>query len=173
MSHVSYSEVIEATPQQIWTIISDATRLPEWAYKDGPYPHLVESRYGNDQTEGVGTLWVGTSSDGQSATQRITAWETNQKLVYELDAVENAALQMAQTNSFSLESEDAATRVIWDVDWELTGGFSLNSLLIRFTGNGSFEEMMAGSLENLKQLVERETAQSQPDSDDSSEAEES
>ena len=65
-------------------------------------------------------------------------------------------MQIAQSNTFNLEPAGDATKVTWAVDWELTGGFSLNKLLIRFTANGAFEEMMAGSLENLKQLVENE-----------------
>jgi hypothetical protein len=32
-------------------------------------------------------------------------------------------------------------------------------LLIWFTGNGAFEEMIAGSLENLKALIEQEAQQ--------------
>ena len=66
---------------------------------------------------------------------------------------------MAQTNTFDLAAEGNDTLITWTVDWQLTGGFSLSSLLIRFSGNGAFEEMIAGSLENLKRLVEAETTQ--------------
>ena len=54
---------------------------------------------------------------------------------------------------------DNGTKITWSVDWELTGGFSLSSLLVRFTGNGAFEEMIAGSLENLKDLIENALAE--------------
>ena len=158
MGHVSYSEQIEATPEQVWAVISDATRLPEWAYKDGRFPYPVESKYGSDQKEGVGTIWIGVSGDGQEATQKLTAWEPPKTLSYELQEMENAALQMAQSNTFELEPVDDGTKITWSVDWELTGGFSLSSLLVRFTGNGAFEEMIAGSLENLKDLIENAPA---------------
>lgn len=155
MGHVSFSEYIQATPEQVWTVISDAARLPDWAYTEGRFPYTVESKYGSDQKEGPGTVWVGVSEDGQTATQQITVWEPAKKLVYELQEMENAPLQMAQTNTFELEGENGHTKVTWVVDWELTGGFSLSGLFLRFTGNGAFEEMIAGSLGNLKQLLEQ------------------
>jgi carbon monoxide dehydrogenase subunit G len=154
MGHVSCTEEIKATPEQVWAMLTDATRLPEWAYKEGRFPYPVEGKYGSEQREGVGTLWVGVSADGQMATQKIIVWEPPRKFTYELQEMANAPLQMAQTNTFELEPVGDQTRVTWSVDWQLTGGFSLSSLLIRFSGNGAFEEMMAGSLENLKKLVE-------------------
>ena len=156
MGHVSVSEFINATPEQVWAVLADVTRMPAWAYTEGRFPYPVEGKYGSDQTEGVDTLWVGTSSDGQSATQRITVWEPPTKLINELQASENAPLEMTQTNTFELKTSEGQTEITWTVDWELTGGFSLSKLLMRFTGNGSFEEMIGGSLENLKDLVEKE-----------------
>jgi uncharacterized protein YndB with AHSA1/START domain len=176
MGHVSYSEEIKATPEQVWTILSDVTRLPDWAYKDGRFPYPVEGKYGSDQKEGSDTIWIGVSADGQVATQKIIAWEPGKKLTYELQETENAPLEMAQTNTFRLEPAGQNTNISWNVDWELTGGFSLSSLLIRFTANGSFEEMMAGSLENLKRLVEKEVAEadtSEPNEEDNSAGDES
>lgn len=158
MGHVTYTEEINATPEQIWTVLADATRLPDWAYTEGRYPHTVEGKYGGEQQEGVGTLWIGTSADGQTATQKVTLWEPPHQLAYELEAVENAPLEMSQVNTFALEPNGDATKVTWSVDWQINSGFSLNSLMIRFTGDGAFEEMIAGSLENLKQLVEQEAA---------------
>ena len=158
MGQVTVTQTIQATPEQLWAILADVTRLPDWAYTEGRFPYTVEGRYGSEQTEGVGTLWVGVSADGQTATQQITAWEPHQKLVYELREAENAPLKMTQTNTFELEPSDGYTNLSWVVDWALTGGFSLGSLLLRFTGNAAFEEMMAGSLEKLKHLVEKEAA---------------
>lgn len=155
MGKVSYSEEIQATPEQIWTVLSDVTRLPDWAYTEGRFPHLVEGQYGSEQHEGIGAIWIGTSTDGQTARQKITAWEPPHKLAYELDHMENAAVNMLQANTFELEPLANGTRITWTVDWKLTG-FSLNSVLLRLTGSGAFEEMMAGSLEQLKRLVEQE-----------------
>ena len=166
MGHVSYSEEINATPEQVWAVLANVTRLPEWTYQERQ-PYLVESKYGSEQTEGVGTIWVGVSSDGQTATQKITAWEPGKKLVYELQEMENARQEMTQVNTLDLEAVNEHARITWTLDWGLTGGFSLSKLLIRWTGNGAFEEMIAGSLENLKDLVEKEIAAS-----DTTEAEE-
>gem|GEM_PF-1453305 len=166
---VTYSEEIQATPEQVWTVLSDATRLPDWAYKEGRFPYPVEGKYGSDQKEGLDTIWIGVSADGQVATQKITAWEPAKRLTYELQETENTPLQMAQTNTFDLEAVDGSTKVTWVVDWELTGGFSLSSLLVRFTAGGAFEEMMAGSLENLKEVVENEATTADapsPETDD-------
>jgi uncharacterized protein YndB with AHSA1/START domain len=156
MGQVSISEFISATPEQVWAVLANVTRMPDWAYTEGRFPYPVEGKYGSDQTEGVGALWVGVSSDGQTATQKITVWEPAVKLVNELQESENAPLEMTQINTFELAASEGQTEVTWTVDWELTGGFSLSKLLMRFTGNGSFEEMIAGSLENLKDLVEKE-----------------
>ena len=171
MGHVTYSQEIKATPAQVWAVLANVTRLPDWAYKEGRFPYPVEGKYGSDQKEGPGTIWVGVAADGQVAAQKITAWEPVKSLSYELQETENAPLQMAQANTFNLEPSGDGTIVTWAVDWELTGGFSLNKLLIRFTANGAFEEMMAGSLENLKQLVEQENAESTPPALDESIAE--
>lgn len=154
MGRVSYAEEIKATPEQIWTVLADATRLPDWAFTEGRFPYPVEGRYGTEQREGVGAIWVGVSGDGQVATQKVTVWEPPHRLAYELQQMENAALQMSQLNTFDLQPTDHGTRVTWTVDWKLTGGWSLNAILIRLTGNGVFEEMIAGSLENLKKVVE-------------------
>ncbi len=158
MGHVTYSDTIKATPEQIWAVLSDVTRLPDWAYTEGRFPYPVEGKYGGDQTEGAGTIWIGVSADGQTATQKITDWQTNSRLTYELQETENAPTQMAQSNTFKLEANGEETQVTWLVDWELTGGFSFSSLLIRFTANGAFEEMMAGSLDNLKHLLAQENS---------------
>ncbi len=159
MGHVTVTEEIKATPQQIWAVLTNATRIPDWAYKEGRFPYPVEGDYGTEQHGGLGTLWVSSSVDGQTATQKIILWEPPNRLVYELQEMANAPLQMAQTNTFILEPVEEGTQVTWEADWQLTGGFSLSSLLIRFSGNGAFEEMMEGSLENLKNLVEQEAAQ--------------
>lgn len=156
MGQVRCSETINASPEQVWAVLADVRRLPDWAYKEGRFPHPVEGKYGSEQQEGEGTLWVGVAADGQTATQEITVWEPGQKLVYELREMEHAPLMMNQTNSFELQPEGQATQVTWILDWQLTGGFSLGKLLLRFSANSAFEEMMAGSLENLKQVVEAE-----------------
>lgn len=154
MGRVSYAEEIKATPEQVWAVLADATRLPDWAFTEGRFPYPVEGRYGSEQREGVGAIWVGVSGDGQVATQKVTVWEPPHRLAYELQQMENAALQMSQLNTFDLQATANGTRVTWTVDWNLTGGWSLNAILIRLTGNGVFEEMIAGSLENLKKVVE-------------------
>ena len=155
-NRVSYSEEIKATPEQVWAVLTNVARLPDWAFTEGRFPFPVEGRYGSEQREGPGTLWIGIAGDGQIATQKITIWQPPQKLAYDLQDTENAALQMAQTCIFELEPVNGGTRVTWTVIWNLIGGWSLNAILIRLTGNGVFEEMIAGSLENLKRVVEAE-----------------
>lgn len=160
--HVSYSIPINAPPEQVWAVLSDVTRLPEWAYRAGRLPYPVEARYGSDQTEGEGTLWVGIATDGQQATQKITIWEPPHQLAYEQQSSEDAPLQLSQTSTFSLEAAGDQTQITWSVDWELAGSFSLNRLLLWFTGNSVFEEMIAGSLENLKTLIEADEPPVEP-----------
>src|SRR5262245_19779254 len=117
MGHVSCTEEIKATPEQVWVVVTDATRLPEWAYKEGRFPYPVEGRYGSEQREGLGTLWVGVSADGQMATQKIVVWEPPRQFAYELQEMANAPLQMAQMNTFELEPAGEVTKVTWRVDW--------------------------------------------------------
>jgi uncharacterized protein YndB with AHSA1/START domain len=151
---VTYSETINASPEQVWAVLSDVTRLPDWAYKERGQNYPLEGKYGGEQHSGVGTLWVGTSADGQTATQKVTVWEPPTRLVLELQTIENSVQPMSQVSTFELEEANGATVVTWTVDWQLTGGFSLSKILIWFTGGGTFEEMMAGSLENLKQMFQ-------------------
>jgi uncharacterized protein YndB with AHSA1/START domain len=157
MGRVNCSEFIEARPEQVWVVLTDVIRLPEWAYQEGRFPHLVEGKYGSEQKEGVGTTWIGISADGQTATQKVTAWDAPHKFSYELLAMEDAPLQMSQTNTFELQPEGEGTQLTWSVDWQLPRRFSLGALLLRFSAGSAFEEMMAGSLENLKQLIETAT----------------
>ena len=157
MGQVSHSEQIEASPEQVWAALTNVTRLPDWAYKEGRFPYPVEGRYGSEQHEGPGAIWIGVAADGQVATQQITLWEPPKKLGYELVAMEHAPLPMSQSNTFELEPVEQATKITWTVTWELTAGFSLGKLLLRFSASNAFAEMIAGSLENLKALVETET----------------
>ena len=91
-----------------------------------------------------------------------------------LDARQRRRLELAAETvperAFTLELVEEGTQLTWEVDWQLTSGFSLSSLLIRFSGNGAFEEMMEGSLENLKDLVEQEAAQANASTTDDSAA---
>jgi len=158
MGQASCSELIKARPEQVWQVLADVTRMPDWAYQEGRFPYLVEAKYSREQQEGVGTIWVGVAADGQTATQRVTRWEPGCALAYELQAMEHAPLVMSQTNSFELQPAGEDTQLTWSVVWQLPGGFSIASLLMRFTAQSAFEQMMAGSLAKLRQLVEAETA---------------
>jgi len=80
MGQISHSKQIEASPEQVWAVLTDVTRLPEWAYKEGRFPYPVEGRYGSDQHEGPGAIWIGVAADGQIATQKITVWEPPKKI---------------------------------------------------------------------------------------------
>ncbi len=154
MGQVTYSETINASPEQVWAVLADVTRLPDWAYKERGQNYPIKGSYGSEQRSGVGTIWVGTSADGQTAIQKVTGWDPPARLSFELQAMENSVQPMSQVSTFELQESNGATVVTWTVDWQLTGGFSLSKILIWFTGNGTFEEMMAGSLENLKRMFE-------------------
>lgn len=154
MQQITHAQDINATPKQIWAVLVDVTRLPDWAYQNGRVPYPVEGRYGTEQTEGVGTVWVGVTQNGGLATQKVTAWEPYHTLAFELQPSEEAALPLSQINLLQLESLGDKTRVTWRLDWEVETGFSLTSVMLMFAGNSIFEEMIAGSLANLKQLIE-------------------
>ncbi|NJN94049.1 MAG: hypothetical protein HC875_08110, partial [Anaerolineales bacterium] len=53
-NRVSYAEEIKATPEQVWTVLTNVTRMPEWAFTEGRYPYPVEGRYGSEQHQGPG-----------------------------------------------------------------------------------------------------------------------
>lgn len=159
MQQIAYAQDINASPEQIWAVITDVTRLPDWAYRDGRVPYPVEGRYGTEQTEGVGTVWIGVTSNGGLATQKVTVWEPYHTLASELQRSEQAELPLAQINTLFLEPLENRTRVTWRMDWDVDSTFSLTGVMLLFAGNGIFEEMVVGSLGNLKRLIESELSE--------------
>ena len=41
MGQVTCTETIQAGPDQVWAVLADVTRLPQWAYSEGRFPATV------------------------------------------------------------------------------------------------------------------------------------
>ena len=145
---------INAKPEQIWPLIADVTQHPEWAYREGRFPYLVESYCDGEPIKGLGANWVDKASDGQIVRCKIVVWEPETTLVYERQRARDAPMKIAQRHMFALEPTGDKTIVLWSVVWEPADYSWLGRRLLYFTGRDAFEEVMAGSLENLKELVE-------------------
>ena len=139
---------INATPEKIWQVLADASKITDWACTDGQYPYPVEV---NIEQRGNSTLWAVIASDGQTAVFRITDWQPARSLAYELVQHTNAPMQMAQWNIFEIEGTAEGSVLIWQFNWQIEATL-VQSFLLR---SDAVREYMERSLENFRQLLSK------------------
>jgi hemerythrin-like domain-containing protein len=97
---------VEATPEQVWAVLSDVRRVPAWSHECRQVTWL------DDVTEGrVGARFKGTNRSGFARWQRpctITGWEPGRRLTFET----RGPLGMDATEwTFELEPHGTGTRL--------------------------------------------------------------
>ncbi|WP_068280435.1 SRPBCC family protein [Aldersonia kunmingensis] len=139
---------ISAAPEQVWAVVSDLERMPEWS------PQCTKMKVLGEMREGARTLNL--NKDGWKrwpTTARVVRFEPNRAVAFRV--VENRMVW-----SFEIEPTDSGTRLTQRRD--VSGGqsaFSRYSIKFALGGETDFEtKLLAGmnsSLGKIKAAVEK------------------
>jgi uncharacterized protein YndB with AHSA1/START domain len=146
--HVEADRTIAAPPAEVWALVSDARRYPEW----GPWRSGAYQQAGRDSERGPGAVQVLISERrvygrrGKSV-ERILVAEPEQRLVYE---VIGGLPVRNYRGEVTLAPAGDGTRVHWSADWDDTMGGRLVHRSLRVF----YPDMMEG----LAAAAEREPA---------------
>jgi len=146
--HVKAERTIAAPPSQVWALVSDARRYPEW----GPWRSGAYQQAGRESERGPGAVQVLISARrvygrrGKSV-ERIVVAEPEQRLVYE---VIGGLPVRHYRGEVTLTPAGGGTRVHWSADWDNT----MAGRLVHRTLRVFYPEMLAG----LAAAAEREPA---------------
>jgi uncharacterized membrane protein len=146
MAHIERQIDIARPPAEVFTLLTDLDRLPEWAtivvgtrdVSDSPLRHGCTFR----QTLRV--LGRELESDW-----RVSELDPPRHVAYEAAAPGGGTLTMRQT----VAQGDAGSRVRLEIDYELPGGW-LGELLDRGVVEAQNEREADASLDRLKRLLE-------------------
>lgn len=139
---------IAAAPEQVWAVVSDLERMPEWS------PQCTRMKVFGPVREGAWTLNL--NKDGWKrwpTTSRVVRFEPNRAVAFKV--VENRMVW-----SFELEPTESGTRLTQrrDVSRGQTA-FSRNAIKLALGGESDFEtKLLAGmnsSLGKIKAAVEK------------------
>jgi uncharacterized protein YndB with AHSA1/START domain len=139
---------IAATPEQVWAVVSDLERMPEWS------PQCTKMKVFGEVREGART--VNLNKDGWKrwpTTARVVRFEPNRAVAFKI--VENRMVW-----SFELEPTAGGTRLTQRRDTSAgQSAFSRNAIKLALGGEESFEStLVAGmndTLAKIKAAVER------------------
>lgn len=149
-------EITNTTPDKVWDIITDPGRVVEWTYKDGAYPCVVEGRYVGQQQEGEGTQWVVVAEDGQEAVCDVVGWEPPNRLIYVTSLKNPPIPEIKQQHTFEIAASESNVVISWQVAWDWSWVWALWAFVLRWTIAEDMEDMIAGGLGNLKELLEKD-----------------
>jgi uncharacterized protein YndB with AHSA1/START domain len=146
MAHIERTINIDATPEEVFAILTDLDRLPEWstitvATHDAPEDHL---QVGATFRQTLRVLGRNVDCDW-----RVTEVDRPRKVAYDATAPGGGQLRMAQ----QVHEDGTGSRVELDLDYELPGGFLGDAANWAFVERRN-EREAEHSLHNLKDLVE-------------------
>jgi len=154
--------VINATPEQVWAVLADPPRLPQWLTREGPFPHVIKV----DGKPGPGEHWEAEAIDGQTAMFNVVTWDEPQQLAYQLAVVNNAPLQCSQAHRFDIDIDEGGTLVTWLITWQLAESGFVTRFLQERQFDRDIEVMQRYSLLRLKEIVEVEVTDETKADDD-------
>lgn len=140
MTEIAQHIDLDASPQQVWHVLSDFGALCTWA------PNVDDSGLTGDQTEGVGTTRR-VRAGRVTVTERVTHWEPPRRLSYE---IEGLPMVKSGSNTWTVEQNGSGSRV-WLTSRIDTG----SSLPQRLVGKVFARGMANGSAKILKGLERR------------------
>ena len=140
MTEIARNIDLDASPEQVWHVLSDFGALYRWA------PNIDDSGLTGDQTEGVGTTRR-VRAGRVTVTERVTHWEPSRRLSY---AIEGLPLVKSASNTWTVEQSGSGSRV-----W-LTSRLDTGSRLPqRLFGKVFARGMANGSAKILKGLEQQ------------------
>ncbi len=151
MPKVESTRRIAATPAQVWPLLADAARWPEWM------PGIQGSRVLGERREGVGRrqlLEVGYAGQRGEVELEVTAWEPERRMAWLHLAERIAGKQQNFAKDIraeiTLQPADGGTVVSFQSSWEPVGmlGRMLGKTLIQSRA-GEMVEQAACNLERL------------------------
>jgi uncharacterized protein YndB with AHSA1/START domain len=147
------SMVFEATPEQIYPLISDFQQFQNWSPWKEKDPNAINTFTGTPGQAGHAFSWKGNHEVG-TGTMRFDSVFANRKTVYALDFME--PFESHATGEFILEPADKGTRVTWSFNTHF--GFVESAFMVFM----SMEKMLGGDFEkglsNMKTYLKEHTA---------------
>jgi uncharacterized membrane protein len=146
MAHIRRQIELAAPPEDVFALLIDLDRLPQWA------TIVVDSREVSDRPLTVGCTFrqtvriMGKELDTE---WRVTQLEPTRLIGYEASSAFGGRLVMTQT----ITPRDEGSTVQLEADYDLPGGF-LGELLDRAVVEAQNEREAERSLQNLKELVD-------------------
>jgi uncharacterized membrane protein len=150
MTRIERQLVIERPPSEVFALLTDLDRLPEWA------TIVVGTRDVSDLPLRVGCTFRQTLrvlGREVESDWRVTELEAPRRVAYEATAPGGGTLTMRQT----VVPGDGGSRVELELDYEVPGGW-LGELLDRGLIEQQNEREAEQSLERLKRLAEEARA---------------
>jgi uncharacterized protein YndB with AHSA1/START domain len=158
MGHITRSIRITRPPAEVFAMLIDVDRLPEWATT------VIETRDLSHPSLQVGCTFrqafklMGRQLDSE---WRVTEFDALRRIAYAATSPEGGRLQMSQT----VEAVGEDSEVTFDIDYELPGGF-IGRLVDRAGAERRVEDETVRSLGNLKRVLEGDTDESEAASHD-------
>jgi uncharacterized protein YndB with AHSA1/START domain len=146
MRHVSASIGIRRPPAEVFAMLLDVDRLPDWATT------VIATRDLSHQSLQIGCTFrqtvrlVGRQLESE---WRVTEFEPPRRIAYAATSSEGGRLEMRQL----VVPMDAGSEVTFEIDYVLPGGF-LGRLVDRTVAAGRAELEAERSLQNLRRLLE-------------------
>lgn len=144
MTKLHHEIKISAPVEKVWGVLAD---LESVRFTN---PQVKTVKIISPNKEGVGSARHCDFKDGKFVEERITAFEPNRLISFELYKHQWPLVFMRWTNK--LESHNGATLLISDTEYEIKFGFLgkiLNALIMR----RKFYQIINGALDDLKQYV--------------------
>ena len=146
MAHIERSITIDATPEDVFTVLTDLDRLPDWSTVTVETHDTPEGGLRNSQTFRQTLRILGRNVEAE---WRVEDLQAPNSIAYTATGPGGAALRMAQ----HVRAEGNGCRVELDLDYELPAGFA-GAALNRAYLERRNEREVEHSLQNLKELVE-------------------
>lgn len=151
MAHIERRITIDATPEEVFTVLTDLDRLPDWSTVTVETHDTPEGGLRNGQTFRQTLRILGRTLE---ADWRVEDLKAPNSVAYTATAPGGGTLRMAQ----HVHPEGKGSRVELDLDYDLPGGFAGEALNRAYLERRN-EREAEHSLQNLKELVETGTVQ--------------